>query len=220
MGISAVQTLQVTGPAPANAEVSLARPANIPAEVASDARKENEDADLTFDDLIDVINPLHHLPVVSTIYRAITGDQISVHARAMGGGLYGGPVGLLAAGATMAVEEATGMTASNTLASLFSGEDDGAELAAAPQPRGLTPSDQLMAVPRESAAQAAASLPPAVAQASLPFTAKGGPKFFAIENPQRPQPIPLPSRARAAPAQPGKHKNTFVHQRLLPSLMS
>ena len=59
-----------------------------------------------------------------------------------------------------------------------------------------------MAVPRESAAQAAASLPPAVAQASLPFTAKGGPKFFAIENPQRPQPIPLPTRASAAPAQP------------------
>jgi len=202
MGISAVQTLQSTGPAPANAEAALARSVNMPDEIPSDGQNEKEDADLTFDDLIDVINPLHHLPVVSTIYRVITGDQISVHARAMGGGLYGGPVGLLAAGATMAVEEATGMTASNTLASLFSGEDDGAELAAAPQPRGLTPSYQLMAVPRESAAQAAASLPPAVAQASLPFTAKGGPKFFAIENPQRPQPIPLPSRTITAPAQP------------------
>jgi hypothetical protein len=202
MGISAVQTLQSTGPAPANAEAALARSANMPDEIPSDGQNEKEEADLTFDDLIDVINPLHHLPIVSTIYRAITGDQISVHARAMGGGLYGGPIGLLAAGATMAVEEATGMSASNTLASLFSGEDNDAELAAAPQPRGLTPSDQLMAAPREAAPQAAASLNPAVAQASLPFTAKGGPKFFAIENPQRPQPIPLPSRASAAPAQP------------------
>ena len=202
MGISAVQTLQLTGPVPANAEAALARPAKISAEVPSDGQNEKEEADLTFDDLIDVINPLHHLPIVSTIYRAITGDQISVHARALGGGLYGGPIGLLAAGATMAVEEATGMSASNTLASLFFGEDEGAELAAAPQPRGLIPSGQLMAAPREAVPQAAASLNPAVAQASLPFTAKGGPKFFAIENPQRPQPIPLPSRASAAPAQP------------------
>jgi hypothetical protein len=111
MGISALQTLQSTGPAPANAEAALARPDNLPAELPSDGQNEKEDADLTFNDLIDVINPLHHLPIVSTIYRAITGDQISVHARAMGGGLYGGPLGLLAAGATMALEEATGMSA-------------------------------------------------------------------------------------------------------------
>ena len=202
MGISAEQTLQSTGPAPANAEAALARSANMSDELPFDGQNEKEEADLTFDDFIDVINPLHHLPIVSTIYRAITGDQISVHARAMGGGLYGGPIGLLAAGATMAVEEATGMSVSSTLASLFSGEDDGAELAAAPQAQGLIASDKLMAAPREAAPQAAASLNPAVAQTSLPFTAKGGPKFFAIENPQRPQPIPLPSRASAAPAQP------------------
>jgi hypothetical protein len=205
MGISAIQTLQSTGPAPANAEAALARSDNMPDEIPSDGQNEKEEADLTFDDLIDVINPLHHLPVISTIYRAITGDQISVHARGMGGGLCGGPIGLLTAGATMAVEEASDMSASNTLASLFSGEDDGAELAAAPQARGLVASDKLMAAPREAVPQAAASLNSAVAQASLPFTAKGGPKFFAIENPQRPQPIPLPSRASATPAQ---HANT------------
>ena len=98
MGISAEQTLQSTGPAPANAEAALARSANMSDELPFDGQNEKEEADLTFDDFIDVINPLHHLPIVSTIYRAITGDQISVHARAMGGGLYGGPIGLLAAG--------------------------------------------------------------------------------------------------------------------------
>ena len=79
--------------------------------------------EFTFDDLIDIINPLQHLPIVSTIYRAITGDEISVKARAIGGGLFGGPIGLLAAGATMAVEEATGLTAEGTLASVFSDDD-------------------------------------------------------------------------------------------------
>ena len=88
-------------------------------------RKADQNADdgFTFDDLIDIINPLQHLPIVSTIYRAITGDEISVKARAVGGGLFGGPIGLLAAGATMAVEEATGLTAEGTLASVFSDGD-------------------------------------------------------------------------------------------------
>jgi hypothetical protein len=31
----------------------------------------------TFAEFLDIINPLQHIPVVSTIYRAITGDQIS-----------------------------------------------------------------------------------------------------------------------------------------------
>ncbi len=38
----------------------------------------------TFDDFIDVINPLQHLPIVSTLYRALTGDEISPQARAVG----------------------------------------------------------------------------------------------------------------------------------------
>ena len=40
---------------------------------------------LTFGDVLDVINPLQHIPVVSTIYRAITGDEISPGARVAGG---------------------------------------------------------------------------------------------------------------------------------------
>ncbi len=127
--MSALQTLQLTGPAAINSEAAIAHPANILDQMPSDIQNEKEDVDLTFEDLIDVIIPLHHLPVVSTIYRALTVDQISVHACAIGGGLYGGPVGLLAAGATMPVEEATGIFASNTLASIFSDEEDGVELA-------------------------------------------------------------------------------------------
>jgi hypothetical protein len=36
---------------------------------------------LTFEDVLDVINPLHHLPVVGFIYRSITGDTISPASR-------------------------------------------------------------------------------------------------------------------------------------------
>ncbi len=63
---------------------------------------------LTFSEFLDVINPLQHLPVVSSIYRAVTGDEISLGARLLGGALFGGPLGVLAAGVNAAFEEMSG----------------------------------------------------------------------------------------------------------------
>lgn len=62
----------------------------------------------TFGDFLDIINPLQHIPVVSTIYRAITGDKINPGARIAGGGLFGGPIGAVASMISGMVEEATG----------------------------------------------------------------------------------------------------------------
>ena len=39
----------------------------------------------TFADFIDIINPLQHIPVVATIYRAMTGDDIDPGSRVAGG---------------------------------------------------------------------------------------------------------------------------------------
>ncbi|MBT5663730.1 MAG: hypothetical protein HOJ06_00205, partial [Rhodospirillaceae bacterium] len=39
---------------------------------------------LTFGDVLDIINPLQHIPVVSTLYRELTGDEISPGARMAG----------------------------------------------------------------------------------------------------------------------------------------
>ena len=47
----------------------------------------------TFFDFLDIINPLQHIPVISTIYRAITGDQIDPGSRIAGASLFGGPLG-------------------------------------------------------------------------------------------------------------------------------
>src|SRR5258708_22062189 len=49
----------------------------------------------SFHDVIDMLNPLQHLPVISTFYRWATGDQIGNIPRVMGDTLYGGPLGLL-----------------------------------------------------------------------------------------------------------------------------
>jgi hypothetical protein len=62
----------------------------------------------SFGALIDVINPLQHIPIVGTVYRAITGDSIGPAARIAGGGLFGGVIGLVAASIDTLVKEETG----------------------------------------------------------------------------------------------------------------
>jgi hypothetical protein len=47
----------------------------------------------SFKDVLDIINPLQHIPIVNNIYRSITGDQIGNGARIIGDALYGGFVG-------------------------------------------------------------------------------------------------------------------------------
>ena len=62
----------------------------------------------SFKDLIDVVNPLQQLPVVSTAYRALTGDTISSGARLVGGALFGGPLGFVLSLANEIVASETG----------------------------------------------------------------------------------------------------------------
>lgn len=47
----------------------------------------------TFGDIIDIVNPLQHIPIVSNIYRKITGDVIAPAMEIAGGALFGGPLG-------------------------------------------------------------------------------------------------------------------------------
>lgn len=78
----------------------------------------------SFSDLLDVINPLQHIPLVSDIYREETGDKIGVGARLVGGALFGGPLGLIGAAVNCVMEEGTGATAGGHVLALF--KDDAA----------------------------------------------------------------------------------------------
>ncbi len=93
-----------------------------------------DDSSDFFDTLLDIVNPLQHLPGVSTVYRAITGDEISTPARLLGGALFGGPLGFASAAANMALEQATGDDLAG-LALAFIDEIDGSlDLASALPP--------------------------------------------------------------------------------------
>jgi hypothetical protein len=79
-----------------------------------------------FDDFIDIVNPMQHIPIVNNIYRALTGDQLSHGARMVGGTLFGGPLGFAAALANSVVEDSSGKDIGGNLIAFFSGDDAGA----------------------------------------------------------------------------------------------
>ena len=66
-----------------------------------------------FHQLLSELNPLQYLPVVGTIYRAVTGDTIPEAARIAGSmvvsGLMGGPVGVAINVGTTLFEKASGI---------------------------------------------------------------------------------------------------------------
>jgi hypothetical protein len=68
---------------------------------------------LSFHDVLSALNPLQYLPVVGTIYRAVTGDVIPEGLRRLGSmlvsGLLGGPIGLGINIAATLAEKVTGI---------------------------------------------------------------------------------------------------------------
>ena len=59
----------------------------------------------TFDEAVRALNPLHHIPIVGTIYRAVTGETIQPAFRVLGGFVTGGPLGAITAAISAFVEE-------------------------------------------------------------------------------------------------------------------
>ena len=90
---------------------------------------------LSFFDFLDLINPLQHIPIVSSIYRELTGDTIRPEMQMAGAGLLGGPLGLLAAGAHAVFEAENGRgVGEEVLAQAGFGGSGGNRIAEAPAP--------------------------------------------------------------------------------------
>jgi len=61
-----------------------------------------------FADLLDMANPLHHIPIVGHVYRKMTGDAIKPVSQIVGGGVFGGPLGAAAGIVNVVVAQETG----------------------------------------------------------------------------------------------------------------
>jgi len=66
-------------------------------------------------ELVDVINPLQHVPLISGLYRALSGDEISPAAKLVGGGIFGGPIGAGLALAEVAGDAVVGQDISRAM---------------------------------------------------------------------------------------------------------
>jgi len=129
------------------------------------------DDGLRFGDVLDAINPLQHIPVVSTIYRNLTGDDISPGARIAGGSLFGGPIGFISGLFNSAVEAATGQDVGGQVLALLPGNAPpapaaGLEVAAATP----TPPPTTQTTAEETTRQASAA-PPATNSNALALAA-------------------------------------------------
>jgi len=62
----------------------------------------------SFKDVLDTINPLQHIPIISSIYQSMTGDVQSPASKLTGGALFGGPVGFIGSLFDTIFQSATG----------------------------------------------------------------------------------------------------------------
>ncbi len=80
---------------------------------------------MSFHDVLAMLNPLQYVPVIGTIYRAVTGDQIPEAARRVGSlivsTLLGGPIGAAISVGLMVAEKITGIDLDQTGQMLLTG---------------------------------------------------------------------------------------------------
>ena len=139
-------------------------------EEAGTARFWSSDDGPSFGEFLDIINPLQHIPVVSTLYRAITGDQIGQGPRLMGSALFGGPAGFITSGIAAMFEEMSGGSVATHVANLID------EIVGTGDPVvAQTTAPKISAEQQASATAAVAAQNPAAAQAvAAPHVASTG----------------------------------------------
>jgi hypothetical protein len=127
--------LHETHPASQVALLALQQGDKAPTSNETDVEKEvfGEDG-FTFKDLLDVINPLQHIPGVSTLYRDMTGDEISPASRIGGGALFFGPIGAAISTANVIVDKATGKDVGEHVMAAFTDEENDGTILAGAEP--------------------------------------------------------------------------------------
>jgi hypothetical protein len=153
----------------------------------------------SFRQALDTINPLHHLPVIGTIYRAITGETVTPGARIVGGMVFGGPLGLASAVVDSIVEDTTGKSmGGHVVAALGIGSTEPAPAAAATAIAAAAPAVAPTAPPAPAPARVATASPlvPRVGPLANPYDFQLPPSLTAAK-PRGDQPLETEPNKRA-----------------------
>lgn len=98
-----------------------------------------EDGKFGWDDFLDIINPLQHIPIISQIYRAVTGDEANGISDLVGA-IPAGPLGglsLIASAIDLALKDTTGKDIGGNLEAMVFGDDKQPKTHGAPVPAGM-----------------------------------------------------------------------------------
>ncbi len=150
---------------------SVTATSDTTASIAADSRRytkfdhsaadSGEDKTFSFSDFLDMVNPLQHIPVISSVYRSVTDEKINPVSRVAGDIMYGGVFGVasavmgaVGAAADSMIEAQTGKDAVGFVLASLSG-DDTASAKTATQPSATA----LAAAPAPSATLASATVP-------------------------------------------------------------
>lgn len=112
--------------APQAAPVATTDVAQVNAKAESGEKKES-----FFQHILDVINPLQHLPIIGTIYRAATGERLDPVEKIAGDAIYGGLWGAVTAVADVAFEAITGKSVEDTVMAWFKSDSTPRQVASA-----------------------------------------------------------------------------------------
>ncbi len=141
-------------------------------ETVNEAAATDEDG-FSFGDFLDMINPLQHVPVISTLYREMTGDEMEPAARIVGGALYGGPIGAGISVAQAVLEQATGDDVGGHIMSMFGGTSPASTLTATAMVPNAKPAEPAITT-------TSADVATAVAPANTPLPSLSAEAFNAL----------------------------------------
>jgi hypothetical protein len=128
--------------------------------------KPADDSGFSFHDFLSIINPLQHLPVIGTLYRAITGDTIKTPEKIAGDALYGGLWGAVSSVADAAFQAVTGKDVGDTVLAFLTGDHASASTGVAANAPAAAPAATPAAMP-------AATTDPNVAALRASLASKG-----------------------------------------------
>jgi hypothetical protein len=81
-----------------------------------------KDNSFGFRDLIDMVNPLQHIPLLNVAYREITGDEIKPIGKIIGGAVFGGPMGVAGGIVDAVITQETGKDMAGNAIALMKGD--------------------------------------------------------------------------------------------------
>ncbi|HWG79115.1 MAG TPA: hypothetical protein VN681_05025 [Stellaceae bacterium] len=141
-----------------------------------------------FHDVLDALNPLQHIPVVSTLYRWATGDEPGNVAEIVGDGIYGGPIGLAAGLLSVAFKAETGEDPGQAVVASLTGADQPKVTLGAATPQSGTAQAAAAAAATAAATGSLAAAPAHIVPASVAATGSLVPASTALPMPAAAQP--------------------------------